>query len=135
VSLQRLKNEYKNKTAKNKVKITQGMASSKTTLQSGSSNLAISGEVGAQILGIFSAKIGISHTTGHNWGQSSTITDFQLIERTISVPVAPGDDVTVYQVVGECSNSDGTTYKVKTATFKVIGKDGATETISDYPLE
>lgn len=108
------------------------MTSSKTTLQSKSDNLVISGEVGAQVLSLFALKIGSSRTTGHDWGQSSTTTDFQLVQRTISVPVAPGDDVTVYQVVGECSNSDGT---VKTATFKVAGKNGESETISDYPAE
>ena len=60
--------------------------------------------------------------------EASTRTEFQQVTSEISIGVEPGDEASVFQVVGECKNSDGTVYTVKTPTYVIRGKDGSSET-------
>ncbi|XP_022784929.1 uncharacterized protein LOC111325380 [Stylophora pistillata] len=133
--LQKVINEHSTQTATKKVIITKGMSSSKTSSTGGSSSTTVSGEIGFQVMNVFSAKFGVSHTTGHNWNTGSTRTEFQQVTSEISIPVEPGDEVSVYQVVGECKNSDGTVFTMKTPTYRIKGKDGSTETRRDHSSE
>ena len=129
-----LKHNKPNK-ANLKVTITKGMSASKTSSSGGSSSITVSGEVGADVLDIFSVKLGISSTTGFDWSSSSTSGSFEQRSEEISVPVNSGDEVNVYQVVGECENTDGTKYTVKTTRYETRGKDGETVTTSDLPSD
>ena len=97
--------------------------------------MTVSGEVGATILNVFSAKIGVSKTTGYDWSSSSTTGSFEQRSIEISVPVDSGDEVKVYQVIGKCENSDGTKYTIKTARYETRGKNGETLSTSDLPFD
>ena len=118
-----------------KVTITKGMSASKSSSSGGSSSITVSGEVGANILEVFSLKLGVSSTTGFDWSSSSTSGSFEQRSYEISVPVDSGDEVNVYQVVGECANSDGTKYNVKTTRYETRGKDGVNVSTSDLPAD
>ena len=128
VFLQKVKNEHPTEKATKKVIITKGMTSSKSTSSGGSSSATVSGEVGFKVMKIFDVKIGASGTLEHNWSLSTTRTEFQQLTSEISIGVEPGDEASVFQVVGECKNSDGTVYTVKTPTYVIRGKDGSSET-------
>ena len=134
VFLARLKHNKPNK-ASLKVTITKGTSSARTTSSGGSTSFTVSGEVGASILKIFSVKLGLSATTGFNWSSSSTATSIEEVKHEVSVEVNPGDEVHVYQVVGECANSDGTKYTLKTGRYETRGKNGETLGTSDIPPE
>ncbi|XP_078372713.1 uncharacterized protein LOC144656356 [Oculina patagonica] len=114
-------------TANMKVTITRGMSAAKSFSSGGSTSITVSGEVAVDVLGVFTAKIGVSGTTGYDWSHSTTTNSFEQVSHEISVPVKAGDEVTVYQVVGECENTDGTTYTVKSPKYVIKGKDGETQ--------
>ena len=86
--------------------------------------------MGANVL-----EIGVSCTTGFDWSSSSSSGSFEQRSYEISVPVDSGDEVNVYQVVGECENTDGTKYTVRTRRYETRGKDGKTVTTSDLPSD
>ena len=132
--LARLKHNKPNK-ASLKVTITKGTSSTRTTSSGGSTSFTVSGEVGATILKIFSVKLGLSATTGFDWSSSSSATSVEQVQHEVSVQVDPGDEVHVFQVVGECQNSDGTKYTLKTGRYETRGKDGETLGTSDIPPE
>ena len=134
VFLARLKHNKPGK-ATLKVTITKGTSAARTTSSGGSTSFTVSGEVGASILDKFSVKLGLSATTGFNWGSSSTVTSIEQVQHEVSVEVNPKDEVNVYQVVGECANSDGTTYTLKTGRYETKGKNGETLGTSDIPPE
>ena len=95
----------------------------------------MSGEVGATIRKIFSVKLGLSATTGFDWSSSSTATSVEEVKHEVSVEVNPGDEVRVYQVVGECENSDGTKYTLKTGRYETRAKNGEKMETSEIPPE
>ena len=128
VFLQKVINKHPTEKATKKVIITKGMTSSKSTSSGGSSSATVSGEVGFKVMKIFDVKIGASGTLEHNWSLSTTRTEFQQVTSEISIGVKPEDEVSVFQVVGECKNSDGTVYTVKTPTYVIKGKGGSSET-------
>ena len=64
----------------------------------------------------------------HNWSLSTNGTECQEVTGEISIGIEPGDEVSVFQVVGECKNSDGTFYTIKTPTYVIKGNDGSSET-------
>ena len=125
----------KNNQANLKVTITKGMTSTKTTSNGGSTSISVSGEVGANILEVFSVKLGVSATTGFDWSSSSTAGSFEQRSYEISVPVDPGDEVYVYQVIGECENTDGTKYVVETTKYETRDKNGEVLNTSEVPSE
>ncbi|PFX29092.1 hypothetical protein AWC38_SpisGene6162 [Stylophora pistillata] len=98
------------------------------TAVGGSTSATVSGEVGFNVMKLFDAKIGASGTLEHNWSLSTSRTEFQQVTSEISIGVKPGDELSVFQVVGECRNSDGTVYTVKTPTYVIKGKDGSSDT-------
>ena len=114
------------------VTITEGTTSSRTSSSGGSNSDSISATVGANLKSIFSVDLGYSKTTGFDWS-SSTASSFSREEsHQARIPVKPGDEVSVYQVVGICDNSDGTIYTVNTKTLVVRGKDGtSTEVVPE----
>lgn len=134
IFLARLKHNKPNK-ASLKVTITKGTSSSRTTSSGGSASFTVSSEVGADILKVFSAKLGLSATTGFDWSSSSTATSVEEVKHEVSVEVSPGDEVHVYQVVGECDNSDGTKYTLKTGRYETRGKNGKKMETSEIPPE
>lgn len=107
------------------VTITEGTTSSQTSSSGGSNSDSISATVGANLKGVFSAGLGYSKTTGFNWSHSSTSSFSRQESHQARIPVKSGDEVSVYQVVGVCDNSDGTVYTVNTKTLVVRGKDGS----------
>ena len=121
-------NRHPTEKATKTISITKGMTSSKSTSSGGSSSATVSGEVGFKVMKLFDVKIGASGTLKHNWSLSTTKTEFQKVTSKISIGVKPEDEVSVFQVVGECKNSDGTVYIVKTPTYVIKGKDGSSET-------
>ena len=128
VFLQKVINRHPTEKATKTISITKGMTSSKSTSSGGSSSATVSGEVGFKVMKLFEVKIGASGTLEHNWSLSTTKTEFQKVTSKISIGVKPEDEVSVFQVVGECKNSDGTVYTVKTPTYVIKGKDGSSET-------
>ena len=128
VFLQKVINEHRTEKATKTITITKGMSSSKSTSSGGSSSATVSGEVGFNVMKLFDVKIGASGTLEHNWSLSTTRTEFQQVTSEISIGVQPGDEVSVFQVVGECKNSDGTVYTIKTPTYVIKDKDGSSET-------
>ena len=132
--LARLKHNKPNK-ASLKVTITKGTSSSRTSSSGGSTSFTVSSEVGASVLKIFSVKLGLSATTGFDWSSSSTATSVEEVKHEVSVEVNPGDEVHLYQVIGECENSDGTKYTLKTGRYETRGKNGETLETSDIPPE
>ena len=87
-------------------------------------------EVSALILGPKDTTklLSASETLEHNWSLSTTRTECQEVTSEISIGIEPGDEVSVFQVVGECKNSDGTVYTIKTPTYVIKGNDGSSET-------
>ena len=129
-AIKTLKNEH-TETANSKVTITRGMSAAKTSSTGGSTSITVSGEVAFDVLGVFTAKIGVSGTTGYDWSHSSTSNSFEQVSHEISVPVKAGDEVTVYQAIGECENTDRTTYTVKSPYYVIKGKDGDTQSTDE----
>lgn len=114
------------------VTITEGTTSSRTSSSGGSSSDAISATVGANLKSIFSVDLGYSKTTGFDWSSSTTSSFSRQVSHQARIPVKPGDEVSVYQVVGICDNTDGTVYTVNTKTLVVRGKDGgSTEVVPE----
>ena len=128
VFLQKVINKHRTGKATKTITITKGMSSSKSTSSGGSSSVSVSGKVGLSAMKLFEATIGASGTFEHNWSLSTTRTEYQEVASKISIGVKPGSEVSVSQVVGECKNSDGTVYTVKTPTYVIRGKDGLSET-------
>ncbi|KAL9986717.1 hypothetical protein ACROYT_G000903 [Oculina patagonica] len=134
VFLASLRNDKTNK-ANLKVTITKGMTQSKTTSSGGSASVTVSGEVGFDVLEVFSVKLGVSGTTGFDWSSSSTASSFQQRSYEISVPVDGGDEVNVYQVIGECDNDDGTKYTVETTKYEIRDKGGKVVSTAEVPSD
>lgn len=132
--LARLKHNKPNK-ATLKVTITKGTTSSRTSSSGGSTSFTVSGELGASILKIFSANLGLSRTTGFDWSSSSSSTSVEQVSHEVTVEVNENDEVLVYQVIGECKNSDGTKYTLKTGRYETKGKGGETLGTSEIPPE
>ena len=128
VFLQKVINKHRTEKATKKITITKGMSSSKSTSSGGSSSATVSGEVGFSVIKLFDVKFGASETLEHNWSLSTTGTEYQEVVSEISIGIEPGDEVLVFQVVGECKNCDGTVYTIKTPTYVIKDKDGSFET-------
>ena len=128
VFLQKVINEHRTEKATKTITITKGMSSSKSTSSGGSTSVSVSGEVGLSVMKLFDAKIGASGAFQHDWSLSTTGTEYQEVTSGISIGVQPRSEVSVSQVVGECKNSDGTVYTIKTPTYVIKGKDGSSET-------
>ena len=121
-------NKHRTEKATKTITITKGMSSSKSTSSGGSSSATVSGEVGFSVIKLFDVKFGASETLEHNWSLSTTGTEYQEVVSEISIGIEPGDEVLVFQVVGECKNCDGTVYTIKTPTYVIKDKDGSFET-------
>ena len=131
-ALKTLKNVY-SEPATMKVSITRGMSAEKTSSAGGSTSVTVSAEVAFDVLKALSATIGVSGTTGYDWNDSTTSNSFEQVTHEISVSVKAGDEVTVYQVIGNCKNTDGTTYTVKSPHYVTKGKDGEIQSNNDLP--
>lgn len=119
-----LRNELNEGIVTKVVTITEGTTSSRTSSAGGSNSDSISATVGANLKSIFSVDLAYSKTTGFDWSYSSTSSFSRQESHQARIPVKPGDEVSVYQVVGICDNSDGTVYTVNTKTLVIRGKDG-----------
>jgi len=128
-----LRNELSDRIVTKVVTITEGTTSSRTSSAGGSSSDSISAIVWANLKSIVSADLGYCKTTGFDWSYSSTSSFSREESHQARIPVKPGDEVSVYQVVGICDNSDGTVYTVNTKTLVIRGKDGtSTEVVPEW---
>ena len=127
-----MRNELSDGIVTKVVTITEGTTSSRTSSSGGSSSDSISATVGANLKNIFSVDLGYSKTTGFDWSSSTTSSFSREVSHQARIPVKPGDEVSVYQVVGICDNTDGTVYTINTKTLVVRGKDGgSTEVVPE----
>ena len=127
-----LRNELSDGIVTKVVTITEGTTSSGTSSGGESSSESIFTTVGANLKSIFSVDLGYSKTTGFDWSYSSTSSFSRQESHQARIPVKPGDEVSVYQVVGICDNSDGTVYSVNTKTLVIREKDGiSTEVVPE----
>ena len=101
------------------ITLTEGTTSIQTSQTGGTSSTTIDAKIGLNLKNVFSAELGISHTTEYNWAQSSSSSFSRQVSHEARVPVEPGKQVSVCQVVGKCSNSDGTVYTVNTKTLVI----------------
>lgn len=104
------------------ISITEGTTSIQTSQTGGSSSTSISAKIGITLKKVFAAELGVSHTTEYNWAQSSSSSFSREVKHEARIPVEPGKQVSVYQVIGKCKNSDGTVYTVNTKTLVVRGQ-------------
>jgi len=117
-----LRNELDKGTVTKVISITEGTTSIQTSESGGSSSTEISAKVGLKLKEVFSAELGASHTTEYNWAESSSTSFSRQVRHEARIPVEPKKEVSVYQVIGKCTNSDGTVYTVNTKTLVVRGK-------------
>jgi len=119
-----LRNELRKGTITKVISIIEGTSSVDTSESGGSSSTSISAKVGLNLKNIFSAELGISHTTEYNWRESSSTSFSREVKHEARIPVKPEHEVSVYQVIGTCQNKDnmGTVYTVNTKTLIVRGK-------------
>lgn len=61
----------------------------------------------------FQVSVGTSSTTGYNWARSNENIWHSETTKSAEMNVAPGDDITIEQVVGYCGP-----YQVKTSTYR-----------------
>ena len=111
------------------VTIKEGTTTKQSSSHGGSSESTISATVGGNLKDVFSAELGYSKTTGFDWSFSSESAFSREVTHQATVPVRPGAEVSVYQVVGVCDNSDGTVYTVNTKRLVVRGSDGSSKTV------
>lgn len=114
-----LKNELEKGTVTKVISITEGTTSIQTSATGGTSSTSVSAKIGITLKEVFAAELGVSHTTEYNWGLSSSSSFTREVKHEARIPVEPGKQVSVYQVIGTCNNSDGTVYTVNTKTLVV----------------
>ena len=114
-----LKNELEEGEVTQVITLTEGTTSIQTSETGGASSTTISAKVGLTLKKIFSTELGVSHTTSYNWAQSSSSSFSKQVSHQARVPVKPGEQVSVCQVIGSCSTSDGTVYTVNTKTLVI----------------
>jgi len=114
-----LKNELEQGEVTQVISLTEGTTSIQTSQTGGTSSTTISAKIGLTLKKVFSAELGVSHTTEYNWAQSSSSSFSRQVKHEARIPVQPGKQVSVCQVIGKCSNSDGTVYTVNTKTLVV----------------
>jgi hypothetical protein len=101
--------------------VAAGTTVTRTSSGGGSSSHSVSADVGLSLKSAFSAGLGYSHTTSYDWSESTASAFAKTVTHKVSVDVQPKDTVTVFQVVGQCDNSDGNKYKIETNTLIVRG--------------
>ena len=101
------------------ISLTEGTTSIQTTQTGGTSSTTISAKIGITLKKVFPAELVVSHTTEYNWAQSSSNSFSRQVKHEVRIPVEPGKQVSVCQVIVTCSNSDGTVYTVNTKTLVV----------------
>ena len=111
-----LKNELEQGEVTQVITLTEGTTSIQTSQTGGTSSTA---KVGLNLKEKFSAELGVSHTTSYNWAQSSSSSFSRQLSHEARIPVQPGKQVSVCQVIGTCTNSDGTFYTVNTKTLVI----------------
>ena len=109
------------KPSKYSFSVAAGTTVTRTLSGGGSTSHSVSANVGLNLKSVFSAGLGYSHTTSYDWSQSTASAFAKTVTHQVSVDVQPGDTVTVFQVVGQCNNSDGNKYKIETNTLTVKG--------------
>ena len=114
-----LKNELEQGVVTQVITLTEGTTSIQTSQTGGTSSTTISAKVGLNLKEKFSAELGVSHTTSYNWAQSSSSSFSRQLSYEARIPVQPGKQVSVCQVIGTCTNSDGTIYTVNTKTLVI----------------
>lgn len=116
-----LKNELESGTVTKEISITEGTTSIQTSQTGGSKSTSISAKIGMTLKNVFAAELGASRTTEYNWAQSFSSSFSREVKHEARIPVEPGEQVSVYQVIGTCNNSDGTVYTVNSKTLIVRG--------------
>lgn len=96
----------------------------KIILFGGSVSFIVLSEVGVIIFKVFLVKFGFLVIMGFNWGSSLIVISVEEVKYEVSVEVNLGDEVYVYQVVGECENFDGIKYIFKIGRYEIRGKNG-----------
>ena len=114
-----LKNELEQGEVTQVITLTEGTTSIQTSQTGGTSSTTISAKVGLNLKEKFSAELGVSHTTSYNWAQSSSSSFSRQLSHEARIPVQPGKQVSVCQVIGTCTNSDGTVYTVNSKTLVI----------------
>ena len=113
-------NQY-SKPSKYSFTVAAGTTVTRTSSGGGSTSHSVSANIGLNLKSVFSTGLGYSHTTSYDWSQSTASAFAKTVTHQVSVDVQPGDTVTVFQVVGQCNNSDGNKYKIETNTLIVKG--------------
>lgn len=114
-----LKNELTTGTVTQVISLTEGTTSIQTSQTGGTSSTTISAKIGILLKKVFSGELGVSKTTEYNWAQSSSSSFSRQVKHEARIPVEPGEQVSVCQVIGTCNNTDGTFYTVNTKTLVV----------------
>jgi len=90
------------------MEVSEGMSIDKT----------IEAEMSAQFWGIFEARMGMSTTTGYDWGHVSTQTKSEQATVTVEGTVPPGHVLIIEQAIGHCGGSEA-----RTDMFKISHQD------------
>ncbi|KAJ7365723.1 hypothetical protein OS493_002439 [Desmophyllum pertusum] len=88
-----LKNELDEGTVTKVISITEGTTSIQTSQTGGSSSTSISAKIGITLKKVFSAELGVSHTTEYNWAQSSSSSFSREVRNEARIPVEPKKEV------------------------------------------
>merc|ERR1711915_808692 len=84
----------------------------------------VEAEMSAQFWRIFEARMGMSVTTGYDWGHVSTETKSEQTTITVEGTAPPGTVLVIEQVVGSCLGSEGLTVsEARTDFFKISHQD------------
>eukprot|EP00092_Neocalanus_flemingeri_P108873 GFUD01139848.1.p1 GENE.GFUD01139848.1~~GFUD01139848.1.p1 ORF type:complete len:319 (-),score=12.61 GFUD01139848.1:27-956(-) len=82
----------------------------------------VSAEMTTSFWGLFEATLGVSATTGYNWGRTSTQAQDVLKESTISTEVPGGKIIRIQQTTGSCGGSDVSTEMFRTLEMMANGE-------------
>eukprot|EP00092_Neocalanus_flemingeri_P091728 GFUD01116366.1.p1 GENE.GFUD01116366.1~~GFUD01116366.1.p1 ORF type:complete len:307 (+),score=28.06 GFUD01116366.1:132-1052(+) len=87
-------------------------------------SITVSGELKASFWGRFEATIGVSHTTGYNWGYVSTQAKQERQEFTVETKVPGGKGIKIQQTSGSCGSSDVSTEALRSVEVMANGEFG-----------
>jgi len=90
----------------------------------------IENEMSTQFWDIFGTKMGMSETTGYDWGHVSTETKSEQTTITVTGTVPPGYVLVIEQTVGHCSGSEA-----RTDMFKISHQDKDGNVVSQRVLD
>ena len=94
---------------------TVGTVFSETVEEGMSVDTTVEAEMAAQFWGMFSGGLGVSQTTGYDWGRTSEAAKSEQVTVTVEAEAPPGLVLVVEQATGSCDDSQVRTEQFRTS--------------------